>query len=320
MIRMALSSDDLERARVADAPDFGYELALGGAQLTERTADRRLAGWRLDVARGWRRNRGGLFDLYTRTQVPAFFGQVAAAAPSGIDPGSPAAAAHLRELASSGALTPFTRALADGHSGAVSALNRELAALRTTALDPYRRRITSLVATTSATASARAAIGGIDSMLNSLHPSIRWDGRELRLNTLVEAEELLAGRPLIFQPTALATRIVFDSLADAVTVLYPATTGPVTRDPDLDTPPQGLVSLLGATRATALVTVVKAPALTTGRLAAALGVSDAAASRHATALRDSGLIATLRNGQTVHHTPTRLGTDLVHGSTAEQPT
>ena len=305
--------------RVADVPDFGYELALGGAQLADRAADRRLAGWRLDAARGWNRGHGRLFDLYTQMYMPAFFDQVAAAVPAGIDPGSPAATAHLRDLARSGALTPFTRALADGHPGAVSTLNRILTAFRTRALDPYRRRITSLVATSAATASVRAAIGGAGEMLNSLHPSIRWDGRELRLNTVHDAEESLEGRPLIFQPTALAGRIMFDPLADSVTVIYPATAGPVTRDPDLDAPPQALVSLLGATRAAALVSVVRTPAMTTGRLAAALCVSAAAASRHTTALRDSGLIATIRNGQTVHHTPTRLGTDLVHGSATEQP-
>ena len=321
---MVLSTDDLERLRVADAPDFGYELALGGAQLTDRaanrTADRRLAGWRLDVARGWNRNHSRLFDLYTRTYIPAFFDQVAEAAPSGIDPEAPAATAHLRDLARSGALTPFTRALADGNPGAVSTLNGILTGFRTRALDPYRRRIASAVATASAAASARAVLGGTGAMLSSLHPSIRWDGRELRLNTVLAAEESLEGRPLIFQPTALATRIMFDPLSDSVTVTYPATAGPVTRDPDLDAPPQAMVSLLGATRAAALVTVVRTPALTTGHLAAALGVSAAAASRHATVLRDAGLIATIRNGQTVHHTPTRLGTDLVHGSATDGQT
>lgn len=313
---MRLSTEDLERLRVAEVPDFGYELALSGVQLAGRTVDRRLARWRRDAARGWNRNHDRLFDLYTRMYVPAFFTQAAAATPAGIDPASPAATAHLRDLARSGVLTPFTRALADRHPGAVRTLNGILTALRTRALDPYRRSITSLVATTAATANVRAATGDTAAMLNSLHPSIRWNGRELRLNTVTEAEESLEGRPLIFQPTALATCIMFDPLADSVTVIYPATASPLTPDPELDAPPQALVSLLGATRAAALVTVVRAPTLTTGRLAAELRVSAAAASRHATALRDCGLIATIRNGQTVHHTPTRLGTDLVYGSTA----
>jgi DNA-binding transcriptional ArsR family regulator len=271
------------------------------------------------VARGWNRKHSILFDLYTQMYTPGFFDPVVAAKPSGIDPESPAATALLRDLARVGALTPFTRALADGHPGAVSALNGILTTFRARALDPYRRRITSVVANTSATANVRAAIGGIDAMLNSLHPSIRWDGRELRLKTVFDAAESLEGRPLILQPTALATRVMFDPRPGSVTVIYPATAGPVTRDPDLDAPPPALVSLLGATRAAALVTVVRTPALTTGRLAAALGISAAAASRQAAALRDSGLIATIRDRQTVHHAPTRLGTDLVHGSTIEQP-
>lgn len=317
LIRISLTTDDIERVRIGDAPDFGYELALGGAQLADRSSSRRLAAWRLEVARGWDPGHNRLFDLYTRRYLPAFFDQIAQATSSGIDPESPPATAHLRDLARSGALTPFTRALADGHFGAVSALNRILTSFRAMALDPYRRRITSLVATASARAGIRAAIGGPDDVLNSLHPSIRWDGRELRLNTVVDSTESLDGRPLTFQPAALATRIMFDPLADAVNVVYPANAGPLTRDPELDGPAEALASLLGTTRAAALVAVVRAPALTTGRLAATLGVSAAAASRHATILRQSGLIATFRDGQTVHHAPTRLGNDLVHGSTAD---
>ncbi len=320
LIKVNLTTRDLERLRVADTADFGYELALGGAQLADRTPGRRLAGWRLDAARDWNHKHTKLLDLYTPTYMPAFFDRIVSAAPSGIDPESPAAIAHLRDLARSGALTPFTRALADGLPDAVSALNGILTDFRTRALDPYRRRITSAVGTAAATANAHATIGGTDAMLNSLHPWIRWDGRELRLNTVLDAEESLEGRPLILQPAALATRVIFDPLADSVTIIYPATDAPVTRDRVLDAPPQALVSLLGATRAAALVTVVRSPALTTGRLAAALVVSAAAASRHAAALRDSGLIATIRNGQAVHHTATRLGKDLVHGSiTDHQP-
>ncbi|MGW0772021.1 ArsR/SmtB family transcription factor [Streptomyces sp. NPDC002676] len=129
--------------------------------------------------------------------------------------------------------------------------------------------------------------------------------------------ESLEGRPLIFQPSALATGITFNPLADEVIVSYPTAATPLTRDPELHAPPQALQSLLGTTRAAALVAVVRTPALTTGQLAATLGVSPAAASRHASVLRDAGLVATTRNGQTVHHHPTRLGLELAHGSVAD---
>jgi DNA-binding transcriptional ArsR family regulator len=314
VIRLSLLTTDLERLRVADAPDFGHELAFGGDQLAGRARDRRLEAWRSGVARSWSPSQNRLFDLYAAVYIPAFSVQTLPAVPSGFDPESPPAAAHLRDLARSGVLTPFTRALAGGQAEATRALNRILARFRDVGLAPYSRGITSAVATSSAAASIRAALSGTGEMLNSLHPSIRWDGRRLHLNTIVDAEESLDGRPLVFQPTALASRIAFDPRADSVTVVYPASAGAVMRDPKLHAPGRALVALLGATRAAALVTVVKTPAVTTGRLAATLGVSVAAASRHASVLRESGLIATLRNGQTVHHAPTRIGVDLVHGS------
>ncbi|WP_042378268.1 helix-turn-helix domain-containing protein [Streptacidiphilus melanogenes] len=318
MIRLSLSTLDLERLRVADAPDFGQELSQGGDQLAGRAPSRRLAGWRSEVARGWNPNLSGLFDLYASVYIPPFSDQPDPVAATGGDPEWAPATAHLRDLARSRALTAFTRALADGRPDAVGALDRIVAGFRVVGLDPYRRRITSAVATASATADVRAALGGTGDMLNSLHPSIRWDGRRLCLNTVVDAEESLEGRPLVFQPTALASRISFDPRADSVTVIYPASVGAVMRDPELHAPSQALVSLLGATRAAALVAVVRTPALTTGQLAATLGVSAAAASRHASVLRESGLLATVRKGQTVHHAPTRLGTDLALGSTTDE--
>ncbi|MFJ9900032.1 ArsR/SmtB family transcription factor [Streptomyces sp. NPDC091280] len=314
MIRIRLTSDDLERTRVADTPDFGYELALGGAHLASPVPDRQLLTWRHEVASTWNPYHSRLFDLYTDLYLPAFFDAATQPAPTPIDPGSPPAVAHLRDLARSQALTPFTRGLAEGHPRAATTLDRVLAGLRATALDPYRRRITSLVATAAAYAQTQAELGGSDRLLSSVHPSVSWDGQHLRLNTMVDAVESLDGRPLVFQPSALATRITFNPLADEVIVSYPAAPAPLTRDPELHTPHAALQSLLGPTRAAALVAVARTPALTTGRLAVTLGVSPAAASRHASVLRDSGLIATTRNGQTVHHHPTRLGLDLAYGS------
>ncbi|MFI6151660.1 ArsR/SmtB family transcription factor [Kitasatospora sp. NPDC051170] len=319
MIRIRLTPDDLDRIQVADTPDLGYELALAGQHLAGQAPNRHLTAWRREVARTWNPQHNRLFDLYTDLYLPAFFEEATLPAPTPIDPQSPPAVAHLRDLARSGALTPFTRGLADGHPRAVADLTRILAGLRTTALDPYRRRVTSVVATAAAGALTRAAVGGPGELLNSLCPSVRWDGRMLRLNTNVEAEEPLEGRPLILQPSALATRISFNPLSDEVIISYPAATAPLTRDPQLRTPPRALECLLGPTRAAALVAVVRTPALTTSRLAAALGVSVAAASRHASVLRDSGLIATTRNGQSVHHHPTRLGLDLAHGAAAQDP-
>ncbi|MFJ9953234.1 ArsR family transcriptional regulator [Kitasatospora sp. NPDC091207] len=319
MIQIRLRADDLDRLQVAGTPDFGYELALSGRHLVTGSPGRQLAAWRLDVARSWNPRHSRLFDLYTDLYLPAFFDEAALAAPTPVDPASPPAVAHLWDLARSNVLTPFTRGLAEGDPRAATALDRILAGLRATALDPYRRRISSLVATASARTLAHSALGGPDGLLRSIHPSVDWDGRHLRLNTRVDSVDDLEGRPLIFQPSALATGITFNPLAEVVIISYPAAATPLTRDRVLHTPPPALRSLLGPTRAAALVAVVRTPALTTGRLAAILGASAAAASRHASVLREAGLVVTVRNGRTVHHQPTHLGLELVHGTTPDTP-
>jgi DNA-binding transcriptional ArsR family regulator len=72
-----------------------------------------------------------------------------------------------------------------------------------------------------------------------------------------------------------------------------------------------LDALVGRTRAAVLreLTVSR----TTSELAARLGISSAGASQHATVLRDTGLIASHRNGNTVQHSVTALGTALLTG-------
>lgn len=52
----------------------------------------------------------------------------------------------------------------------------------------------------------------------------------------------------------------------------------------------------------------------TGEPARRLGVSPAAASRHAKALRGAGLITTSRRGGSVLHVTTALGRELLGGS------
>jgi DNA-binding transcriptional ArsR family regulator len=70
-----------------------------------------------------------------------------------------------------------------------------------------------------------------------------------------------------------------------------------------------LAALLGRTRAAALHAI--ADGCTTSELARLCGVSIAAASQHATVLRNAGLIITHRQGSSVLHVLTPLGADLL---------
>lgn len=228
--------------------------------------------------------------------------------------GTEQVASHSQHLARTRALTPFTRALADGQTSAYADLSSRIADFQVTALDPCRRQVTSTVATAGARACSRAAAFGTDAMLRTLHPMIRWDGSVLALHTTHDSTQALAGRPLVLRPAAFAAGITVDPLPGMVTVVDPATDAAIVKDHRLGAPSPALTALLGATRAAALSAIARSPGSTTGQLAIALGLSAAAASRHATVLREAGLISTFRNGSSIHHSLTRLGDGLAGGS------
>ncbi|MFD0536366.1 ArsR/SmtB family transcription factor [Actinomadura luteofluorescens] len=71
--------------------------------------------------------------------------------------------------------------------------------------------------------------------------------------------------------------------------------------------------MFGRTRAAVIRLVGADGELTTGTLAARLGVSAASASQHATALRGAGLLTSERRGKTVHHALTPLGERFLRG-------
>ncbi|MEV0736699.1 winged helix-turn-helix domain-containing protein [Streptomyces sp. NPDC050549] len=78
-----------------------------------------------------------------------------------------------------------------------------------------------------------------------------------------------------------------------------------------------LGALLGSTRARVLRCV--ADGLTTGELAQVVGISQSAASRHASVLRDAGLTTSRQIGPTVLHTLTPLGAALLGQARGERP-
>jgi hypothetical protein len=71
-----------------------------------------------------------------------------------------------------------------------------------------------------------------------------------------------------------------------------------------------LAALVGRNRAAVLRTI--ADGCSTTELADRVGISLAAASQHASVLRDAGLITTCRQGSAVLHVLTPLGAELLH--------
>lgn len=127
----------------------------------------------------------------------------------------------------------------------------------------------------------------------------------------------LGGRGLVIAPTVFLWRdpaLLWDSQDEtsAPTLAIP-TIGDVQVGAALwgaeQAEDQSLGALLGRTRAAALK--VATEGCSTTELARRLNVSIAAASEHATVLRNANLITTSRRGKSVVHTVTPLGAELL---------
>lgn len=148
---------------------------------------------------------------------------------------------------------------------------------------------------------------GPAAVLGGLAPGIRWRGEVLEIDHPRDEEIRLRGRGLQVIPGVFwrgpGLRV---SGLPRPALVYPINAGVPGADP--------LVRLLGATRAKVLLAIVTGPS--TGRLAALTGISAASASEHAAVLRDTGLVATSRQGRAVCHRLTPLGLALLTSQTA----
>ncbi|MGW7576092.1 winged helix-turn-helix domain-containing protein [Streptomyces sp. NPDC054765] len=156
--------------------------------------------------------------------------------------------------------------------------------------------------------------GGVDGMLHTFRPAIRWEPPVLHVDYPQDRDLRLGGRGLRLIPSHFCWRRPI-ALADPglppvlvypvehATDWAPATTG--------SCHPQALSALLGRTRARILA-ALDAPA-TTGELARRLRVSAPSASEHVSALREANLARSRRDGCSVVHALTPLGTALLHG-------
>lgn len=276
MIRIHLGSEGLGNVRVCGLPDFDAELTAAGAAHAHGSPP-----------------YGPLAQLYSRSTSPDLAEGV-----------SPLYLAHLFARRSP---TPFTKALAEGDDRAHSVLAKAIDHLRSAAVEPHRPGIRSAVAARAAGLSHLYAGSGASAMLHRLGHGIRLHRGVLEVPTVFDADLELGERPLRIQAVALSRRVsLAEPAGDHLTVRIPAGAPPRVGPDQL----AALRSLLGAGRAETLKAIVMSGGASGRQLAALLGVSDAAASRHAAVLRRAGLIHSLRRGQAVRHVATSLGHHL----------
>ncbi|MEV4655447.1 winged helix-turn-helix domain-containing protein [Micromonospora sp. NPDC049301] len=326
MLKIHFSGEDILRTRVAPAADPVWELVLSLHLLQGRGRDPLTENWRRTVSRGLRQDAASdqlrlLFALSPpRGYFPDFLTPYASV--DGFEAGldavrsTPAKRLHrdLTVLASENSLPSSAGALARGEVAALSHLAESMEQYRSLAISPYWSRIQSAVAADRSRRARALLDGGMEGLLTSLRPAMRWDGGVLEVRDYPHSRELhLDGRGLLLVPSyfcaptpvalldpALPPVLVYR--VDRLGALASADgAGPAVSGAGRDS----LAALLGRTRAAVLE--ASDEGCTTGEVARRLNISAAAASQHATVLRNAGLLVSQRDRNTVLHTLTPLG-------------
>jgi DNA-binding transcriptional ArsR family regulator len=158
--------------------------------------------------------------------------------------------------------------------------------------------------------------GGVDALLTGLRPKVRWAAPVLETDDRIAGTLPSEGTGLLLVPTYFSVGPVLVPAYPGGTprLHYPCVrqvthpvglTGPRARK----APGNALADLLGPTRAAALT--ILAVGCSTSELAARLGVTPSAVSKHTAVLRRAGLIITHRERNTVLHSLTPLGSALL---------
>ncbi|MEU1744622.1 ArsR/SmtB family transcription factor [Micromonospora arida] len=324
MLKIHFSGEDILRTRVAPAADPVWELVLSLHVLRGRTRDPLTANWRRSVARDLRQDSGSeqlrlLFALNPpRGYFPDFLTPYASV--EGFEAGMDALRStpvellqrDLSVLAAENQLPSSAAALGRGEVSALHHLAESMEQYRLLAISPYWSRIQAAVAADRARRARALLDGGVEGLLTSLRPALRWESGVLEVRSYPHSRELhLDGRGLLLVPSffCAATPVALLDPALPPVLVYPVDRLGALVSADASAASgaarESLSALLGRTRAAVLQ--ASDEGCTTGEVARQLNISPAAASQHATVLRNAGLLVSHRERNSVLHTLTPLG-------------
>ncbi|WP_020525098.1 ArsR/SmtB family transcription factor [Catelliglobosispora koreensis] len=325
MLRIHFTGADLMRTRIASAPDPMWELTLSLHQLRSPSSP---------VFREWRRSTlkrlhstGGLDLLLSLVPQTGYFPDFLTPAESGKGFGAALDAilstpktrlAHELSLLTPAKPAPsWAKQLAAGDLDILRKLAEVLQVYYAAAIEPYLTEIRASVQIDRSRRTRSLADGGYEQLLADMRPTLRWHGSVIEADYPGEQICYLNGRGLLFVPS-------FFCWGKPITLrdksLPPVLVCPVDRDArfmalNLSSPArrtrEPLAALVGRTRAAVLTTI--GDGCTTGEIARRLDVSLATASEHATVLRQAGLVASVRDGNSTVHVLTPLASTLLTG-------
>ncbi|WP_213453595.1 ArsR/SmtB family transcription factor [Rhizomonospora bruguierae] len=341
MLRIVFTGDDLARTRVAAAPDPVWELILSLHQLQGRSRDPIAAGWRREVTGRLRRDQllGPFRLLFALNPPRGYFPDflTPAASREGFEAGLEAVRSTptrlvRRDLSVLVAQNPpggplhgtlatgEATALVRGGAQALRDLTDSMTRYRRVAVDPYWTRMLAAVEADRRRRARAVLDGGVEGLLTSFPPQMLWvpggGAGVLEVPGYPSSRELhLNGRGLLLVPSFFCNPVPVALLDPELppVLVYPVDRlGGALDRPATDQPAVALAALLGRTRAAVLAVVGEG--CSTGELARRLHISPAAASQHATVLRNAGLLSTQRDRNTVLHTLTPLGRAILEAS------
>ncbi|MGW1138976.1 helix-turn-helix domain-containing protein [Streptomyces zhihengii] len=330
MLRIHFSDADLGRTRLAARPDPLWEIAASLHRLQSRKGAWAFAGWgrmarqRLREKKLDRQVREVLLRLYPRAEYfPDFL--TPAGALDGFDAGVEAILAtpprrilqEVTTLDRTVGAPPWVGRLVE--PSARRELVGLLRAYHEAVVVPYEEVALAKLEAERAARCRGLLDGGVDGMLSGLGPMMRWRPPVLEVSYPTQAADRdlhLQGRGLTLVPSYFNWA---EPVAFADPELPPVLWYSMLHEPPAagaDDPGKPLTALLGRARAVALHAA--AAGATTGEIARAAGVSASSASRHASALRDAGLVTTVRHGPAVLHTLTPVGASMLRAATARR--
>jgi DNA-binding transcriptional ArsR family regulator len=204
--------------------------------------------------------------------------------------------------------------LACGDPEAVDRRGEALGVFYDIALAPYESEISTCFHADRAQRTRALATGGVEALLASLGPSVRWRPPVLEVDYPCDHQLHLNGRGLLLVPSLFCHRFPI-TFADPD--LPPVLVYPVTPDPHwLATPStaqrgRALAALLGDTKAAILEEIATCGERTTTELARRVHASPATVSYHTRILREAGIIMTLRTANLALHSLAPLGIALL---------
>jgi DNA-binding transcriptional ArsR family regulator len=324
MIRIHFTSDDLVRIRIASTPDPMWETVLSLHMLQAGSGVLAFRQWRDSVRRRLPRTMRPLIQLTpSYGYTPDFLTPSAGSESleSGLDALLSTRRSQLhRDLEQFAAKRPpptWTRALADGNVKCLQHLAAAIREYHETAITPYWTQVHAAIDAERAAQTRIMARLGIEGLLDSLHPDLRWRPPVLEVHGFTVTRDVhLDGQGLSVIPSFFCWQhptLLRDPGLQPVLV-YPVEDrlGPLDTsraDGSSRTLRAPLTTLLGPTRAAILLAIGEG--CTTTELARRVGVSLPTASQHASVLRDAGLISTRRMGGSVLHTLRPLGVEVL---------